>query len=83
MSYDNFGSPSAAATHTSVLVVKLFNHEICVRLRVKDFVRTASKNGGDYFSLGLYAQWWGSRKMLLIAIYLLFNPASDELIIRR
>lgn len=62
--------------------MKLFNHRIYQRLRAKDFIGTASKTFEDYFSLDLYAQLF-ARKIVPIAIYFVFSPASDKVNIRR
>lgn len=74
-------------SHTVVLIpclgVKLFNHRTYQRLRVKNFIGTASKNFSDYFSLDLCAFFFFTWKILPIATYFIFNPASDEENMRR
>lgn len=48
--------------------MKLYNHKIYQRLRMKNFIGTASKTVDDYFSLDFYAQLF-ARKIVPIAPY--------------
>lgn len=48
--------------------MKLYNHKIHQRLRMKNFIGTASKTVDDYFSLDFYAQLF-ARKIVPIAPY--------------